>query len=146
APIKSKRILDQRRSTSDADIDPHASAYVITLKGGVRLLVLPDIRASNMKALMDNFEKAAKPLGVEPTFQIWDATHHMQKGWYSGAIPERQLAKIVDFLHAYQTKKGTDVVVVSAQADLGDPHAGTLVDPANLWLLRQMGFEVYLAR
>jgi hypothetical protein len=144
-PIGSKRVLDQRRNTRDADIDKNASAYVISLKTGLRLLVLPDLRANDLKALMTNFEAAATPLGVEPRIQIWDASHHMQKGWYQGAVPASQLQKVVDFLTAYRTKKGTDVVVVSAEADLRNPNAKTLIDPANLWLLRAMGFEAYLA-
>lgn len=142
-PIDSKRVLDQRRKTKASDIDPNASAYVVTVPGGMSLLVLPDLRANDMKAIMDNFAKIMGEL--KRPVQIWDATHHMQKGWYGGGVPASQLAKIVDFLYTFRSKQGTDVVIVSVQADLSRPGAKTLVDPANVWLLRSLGFEAYLA-
>jgi hypothetical protein len=142
-PIDSERLLDQRRKTKGSDIDPYASTYVITVHGGMSLLILPDLRANDMKAIMDNFAKIMGEL--KRPVQVWDATHHMQRGWYSGGVPASQMAKIVDFLYAFRAKQGTDVVIVSAQADLSKPGAKTLVDPANLWLLRSLGFEAYLA-
>jgi hypothetical protein len=143
-PIDSKRVLDRRRQTLGRDIDPNASAFVISVKGGVSLLVLPDLRAHQLKDIKDNFQKAMGSL--ERPVQIWDATHHMQKGWYNvaGTATASQLSKIVDFLWTFRAKK-SDAVIVSAQANLADPKAPTLVDPVNLWLLRSLGFEVYLA-
>jgi hypothetical protein len=77
--------------------------------------------------------------------QIWDATHHMQRGWYQGEVPATQLQKIIGFLHQFSANKGTDAVIVSAQADLKTPGASTKIDPVNLWVLRELGFEAYLA-
>lgn len=141
-PIDSTRVLDQRRKTKATDVDPNASAYVVTVTGGMSLLVLPDLRANDMKAIMDNFAKIMGQL--KRPVQIWDASHHMQKGWYGGGVPASQMAKIVDFLYTFRAKQGTDVVIVSTQTDLTKPGAKTLVDPGNVWLLRSLGFEAYL--
>ncbi len=139
--------IDRRRSTEKKDVDPYASAYLIELPGALRFLVMPDIRAGDMDALTKRFAEEVRKL--RPTdsvkVQIWDASHHMQTGWKGAGIPATQLRKIVDFLSTFQTKNGADAVVVSAQADLSRPGAKTLIDPVNIWLLRSLGFEVYLA-
>jgi hypothetical protein len=144
-PIESKRVLDRRRKTESRDIDPNATAYVITLPSGASWLILPDLRARDLEALTENFKKIMGDL--KRPVQIWDATHHMQKGWYkfSGIAPASQLAKVARFLSTFKTSEGADVVMVSAQIDLNRPDAKTLVDPVNIRLLRSLGFEVYLA-
>ncbi|PWT95571.1 MAG: hypothetical protein C5B55_01125 [Blastocatellia bacterium] len=141
------KTIDRRRSTEKKDVDPYASAYLIQLPSGLRFMVLPDIRANDMDALTKRFADQVKKLqpAGEVKVQIWDATHHMQSGWKGEGLPATQLRKIVDFLSTFQMKDGADAVVVSAQADLSRPGAGTLVDPVNIWLLRSLGFEVYLA-
>jgi len=139
--------LRRRWNTKTKDIDPNASAYLIQLPSGLRFLVMPDIRADDMEALTNRFADEVRQLHPkEPvTVQIWDATHHMQIGWSGQGIKATQLRKIVDFLSMFQMKEGADAVVVSAQADFSRPDARTLVDPVNIWLLRSLGFEVYLA-
>src|ERR1051325_4202824 len=138
---------DRRRNTDKNDVDPFASSYLIALPNGMRFLVMPDLRASDMDALTKRFLDEYKKLKLkEPvTVQVWDATHHMQVGWKGDGIPATQFRKIVDFMAQFQTKQGADAVVVSAQADLSRPGAKTLIDPANIWLLRSLGFEVFLA-
>jgi hypothetical protein len=134
-----------KKGASAEGVDPNASIYVVTVKGGMRLMVMPDIRANDMAAIMKRFETVMADLKRPVTLQVWDATHHMQKGWYGGGVPATQMRKIVDFLFKFKAQQAADVVIVSAQADLTKPNAKTLVDPANLWLLRSLGFEAYLA-
>lgn len=149
-PIKNKDVLDQRKNVDDSKVDPNASSYVVDLPNGRRLIVAPDLRANNLKKLMARFESMLAELnknnkGTPITVQQWDISHHMQKGWTGSAVTASQFSKIVDFLGKFALKKGSDFVVVSAEANLSNPNAPTLVDPANVWLLRSLGFEVFLA-
>ncbi len=143
--IESRRVLDRRRKTEARDIDPNASAFVITVKDGMSILVLPDLRARDLDGIKEKFAKAMGQ--VKRPVHIWDVSHHLQKGWYNiaGTAPASQLATIADFLMTFRSSGDADAVVVSAQIDMANPNAKTLVDPVNLRLLRSLGFEVYLA-
>ena len=138
-------------------LDRFSSSWVIDVRGYTRFLVLPDIRGEDLENLLENFREAVKGLGLEARFQVWDVGHHMQIGWSLGgtkppgattSIRATQLGHISRFLHEFRagtmTAPGTDVVVVSAYEGFRGQHA-SYVDPANVWLLRSLGFEVYLA-
>ena len=144
-PAETNRVTDRRRRIEARDIDKYATSYVITLKSGLSFLILPDLRAADLTTLMKNFRAIMGDL--DRPVQIWDATHHLQKGWYkiAGSAPASQLAKVAAFLMEFKSSAGSDAVVVSAQVNTADPTAKTLVDPVVLRLLSTLGFEAYLA-
>jgi hypothetical protein len=144
-PADTNRVTDRRRRIEARDIDKYATSYVITLKSGLSFLILPDLRAADLTSLMANFRKIMGDL--DRPVQIWDATHHMQKGLYkiAGSAPASQLAKVAEFLMEFRSSGGSDAVVVSAQVNTADPTARTLVDPVVIRLLSTLGFEAYLA-
>ena len=142
---KNERVLDQKAKTNDSDIDANATSYIIDLPSGLRLIVAPDLRANDLARLTERFSKVMSLLKKPARVQMWDITHHMQKGFAGAAVSAAQFSKIVDFLYTFHNKQGADVVVVSVEANLANPTGKTLVDPANIWLLRSLGFEAYLA-
>ncbi len=139
-----------------AQVDLFSSSWVVDVRGHTRFLVLPDIRGAQFANLLHNFRSAVEGLGMEARFQVWDVSHHMQIGWSGGgtatagapSVRATQLGHISRFLHTFRagsrSAPGTDVVVVSAYE--GYSTRGTsYVDPAHVWLLRSLGFEVFLA-
>lgn len=155
--------------TGKSTVDSHATNYIVEMPNGARFMVLPDLRQSNYETIINAFraEVAALKLNVklskQPVIQIWDITHHMQAGWVKGSgkktladggkvgMHVHQLGEITRFLHEFrmgQQANGAtaDVVVVSVHAEKGkkfDPKGK--VNPLNMWILRSMGFEGYLA-
>ncbi|MEJ7813237.1 MAG: DUF4157 domain-containing protein, partial [Gemmatimonadaceae bacterium] len=143
-----QRLRDQGR---DPKLDRFSTSWIITLPDNNRLLVLPDIREADFKTIRGNFEREIAALGAPETFQAWDIMHHMQSGVASHTMLASELDRIWRFLHdfsAVPTRGGgpsADFVTVSARGDPANPSAETRIDPANVWLLRSLGFEVFLA-
>jgi hypothetical protein len=129
----------------DQDIDKYASSFIVQVEGGMTILVIPDLRAKDLPKLKERFRAAMGH--VKRPYQIWDATHHLQKGWYNieGRVAASQLDILADFLMEFRSAEGADAVVVSAQIDLTRAKARTLVDPVVLRFLRSLGFEAYVA-
>ena len=127
------------------DIDKYASSFVVRVEGGMTILVIPDLRAKDLPKLQERFRAAMGH--VKRPYQIWDATHHLQKGWYhiEGRMAASQLDILADFLMEFRSAEGADAVMVSAQIDLTHGKAATLVDPIVLRFLRSLGFEAYVA-
>ncbi|MGY4765823.1 eCIS core domain-containing protein [Kribbella sp. CWNU-51] len=129
----------------DQDIDKYASSFVVSVKGGMTVLVIPDLRAKDLAKVKERFATAMEH--VNRTYQLWDATHHLQKGWYNieGRLAASQLEVLADFLMTFRSPVGADAVVVSAELDLTRAKAATLVDPVVLRFLRSLGYEAYVA-
>jgi hypothetical protein len=138
-------------------LDKFSSSWLIDVRGYTRFLVLPDVRGEDLRNLLEGFRDATAELGLKSRFQVWDVGHHMQIGWSLGgtkpaglttSVRATQLGHITRFLHEFRagtaSTPGTDVVVVSAYQGFKGQKA-SYVDPANVWLLRSLGFEVYLA-
>ena len=150
--------LDERagRGPTSDKLDRFSSSWVVDVKGQTRFMVLPDIRAADFSNILHDFRRAVKSLGMEARFQVWDAGHHMQIGWSGGgaaapgspSVRATQLGQISRFLDTFRAgtsgAPGTDIVVVSAFEGFGT-HGTSFVDPAHVWLLKSLGFHVFLA-
>ncbi|KSB91809.1 hypothetical protein AS593_07235 [Caulobacter vibrioides] len=160
----------QRRTASDPTkevpekvIDTASTSYVIDLPNGNRLMVVPDVRTSDLRRPVDDssgsrsaLERALAEVGHPARFQAWNMTHHMQSGWVAGSAPHvksaAELNSFVELIHnvreiqrAQRPAGGAapaDMVVVSAQHDA---LTRSLVNPGMVWFLRSLGFEVFLA-
>jgi hypothetical protein len=121
-------------------LDTMESNYVIDLPGA-RMLFFPDARAPDFARIRDNFENEIARLGRPAKFQVWDITHHAQSGFRTGSV--EQLRKMVSMLNDFSRVstqfggKTVDAVMVSAET--------AYIDPASVFLLRSLGFEVYVA-
>jgi hypothetical protein len=122
-------------------LDTLESSWIIDLPGG-RFLFFPDARAPDFGRLRAKFEEQLRLLGRPATFyQIWDIGHHAQSGFRSGSAV--QLSEMVRLLHDFSrvtTQSGgktVDAVMVSAKK--------SYVDPASVFILRSLGFEVFIA-
>lgn len=148
--------------------DRMATSYIVQLRGGARFLVLPDLRAADYERIVQTFRNEVRAIGSEATIQVWDISHHMQSGWAEPrptdaaarrashssnwtqqTVRATQLAEISRFLHEFRAaprpgSASADVVVVSAQHD-ANAQGRSYVDPAKVWMLRSLGFEVFLA-
>ncbi|MGO4883326.1 MAG: DUF4157 domain-containing protein [Bryobacteraceae bacterium] len=155
---------DKKARIEDADIDTASTSYIIDLPGGNRLVVVPDVRTSDLKrkaqdstgAARSNFEAELAKLGHPARFQAWNMTHHMQSGWVEGGAPHiAGPGELVGFIKLMQdlrtvqaAKRGpgeaapADLITVSAQHDIA---TRTMVNPGMVWFLRSLGFEVFLA-
>jgi hypothetical protein len=157
-----------KRSKVDNEvIDTASTSWIIDLPGGNRLMVVPDLRTDDLrrkvkdptdptKEARGHFEQALQQLTKSGNkFIAWNMTHHMQSGWVAGENTHigrvAELVKFTEFMNQVRQtqaaqrapgqKAPADIVVVSAQHDL----ARSMIDPATVWLLRSLGFEVFLA-
>ncbi|MFH8249505.1 DUF4157 domain-containing protein [Microbacterium sp. B2969] len=154
--------LGKRTVLTAQNIDKLSSAWVIDVKGQTRFIVMPDIRGQDFADILHGFRRATAALGMEARFQVWDVSHHMQIGWSDPkgvearpgvSVRATQLGNITRFLNTFRagsvSRPGTDVVVVSAYEGFPKGQTGTTarsyVDPANVFILRSLGFEVFLA-
>jgi hypothetical protein len=143
-------------------LDTMSSSYLMELPNGNHLIVVPDIRTSDFKALQNTLIKQFKKLGADVGFRVWDMTHHAQKGWVSTS--ENQVGKTTGaaktvteagVLRASQLSGMTELLTKLTQAAPG--RAGGVaevvvvsvdlakVDPALLHILKASGFETILA-
>lgn len=154
--------LGQRTPLTAANLDKLSSAWVVDVKGQTRFLVMPDIRGQDFADILHGFRRATAALNMEARFQVWDVSHHMQIGWSDPkgvearpgvSVRATQLGHITRFLNTFRagsaSRPGTDVVVVSAYEGFPKGQSGatarSYVDPANVFILRSLGFEVFLA-
>ncbi len=150
--------LDERagRGPTDKTLDRFSSSWLIDVRGRARFIVMPDLRGEDMRRLLQDFRKQMSELGMEARFQVWDVSHHMQIGWSGGgkagaapasSVRATQLGNITRFLHRFRAgtpaAPGTDIVVVSAYE--GFKPGRSYVDPANVFILKSLGFHVFLA-
>ena len=155
----------KRSKIADPVIDADSTSYIIDLPGGNRLMVVPDLRTDDLRRTAKdptgpartNFERAlAQVTHSEAKFTAWNMTHHMQSGWVADkggthVSSATELIKFTEFMQNIREVQASkrpagqaapaDVVVVSAQHTL----AKSMVNPAMVWLLRSLGFEVFLA-
>ncbi|TLD45175.1 MAG: hypothetical protein FAZ92_02552 [Accumulibacter sp.] len=164
AARRARAAVDPRAPIPDTLVDTTSTSYIIDLPAGNRLIVVPDVRTTDLTrpatdrsgASRANLEAELGRLGSPARFQVWNMTHHMQSGWVEGGQPNlvraSQLDGFVSLLHDIRqaqaaarppgTAAPADMVVVSAQHEaLGR----SLVNPAMVWFLRACGFEVFLA-
>ena len=149
---------------ADPLVDTASTSYIIDLPAGNRLIVVPDVRTTDLTrpatdrggASRANLEAELGRLGSPARFQVWNMTHHMQSGWVEGGQPNllraSQLDGFVSLLHDIRQAQAAarppgsaapaDMVVVSAQHEA---IGRSLVNPAMVWFLRACGFEVFLA-
>jgi hypothetical protein len=172
-PTAGEEIRDfQRRRAADPNarvrnIDQLSVSYIIDLPAGNRLIFVPDIRTDDLRrgvrregaAERSNFEAELERLGHPAKFVEWNMTHHMQSGWLVGGAPHiAGTAELVAFtrlmgdvrrLQASRAAPGqttpANIVSVSVQGDPANPLVRSLVNPAMVWFIRSLGFEVYLA-
>lgn len=150
--------LGAGRPLTGSNIDKFSSAWVVDVQGHTRFLVMPDIRGQDFADILHEFRRATAALQMDARFQVWDVSHHMQIGWSDpraattpaapgASVRATQLGHITRFLNTFRAGStatpGTDVVVVSAYE--GYPSGTSYVDPANVFILRSLGFEVFLA-
>ena len=164
AARRARAAVDPRAPMPDTLVDTTSTSYIIDLPAGNRLIVVPDVRTTDLTrpatdrsgASRANLEAELGRLGSPARFQVWNMTHHMQSGWVEGGQPNlvraSQLDGFISLLHDVRQAQATaqppgtaapaDMVVVSAQHEaLGR----SLVNPAMVWFLRACGFEVFLA-
>ncbi len=110
APGVGRVTVDDKTGKSDKvqdqDIDKYASSFVIQVQGGMTILVIPDLRAHDLAKLQERFRAAMGH--VKRPYQLWDATHHLQKGWYNieGRMAASQLEVLADFLMEFRSRRG----------------------------------------
>jgi hypothetical protein len=139
---------DVARSTSlGSKEDTLASSYILDVENGPRFLVMPDLREGDFSGMQAEFTAALARFGRRARFQAWDISHHMQVGFAKGGkgttVRAQSLRRLLRVLHEHRAasgprgEPGVDVVIVSVNE--------SLVDASTVYLLRSLGFEVYLA-
>lgn len=154
---------DKGARVADEAIDTASTNWIIDLPSGNRLMVVPDVRTGDLRRSVrdttgksrSNLEAELARLGHPSRFQAWNMTHHMQSGWLEGGAPHiagpEELNAFIELIHNVRTIQAAqrgpgqaapaDMVVVSAQHTL----ARSMVNPAMVWFLRSLGFDVFLA-
>jgi len=138
---------DPSTTVRGSKVDTYSANHIIELPNGERLIVASDVRAQDFdprgeQSLLRNFETALSNLGHTAQFQVWEFTHHMQAGGFrvtnSAQLPAltRMLAQFSNVTNQSGAPAG-NALVVSVKPEL--------VKPGNVWLLRALGFEVFLA-
>jgi hypothetical protein len=141
----------------DPHVDANEATYIIEFGGAMRMFVSPDKRAGDYTNIADRLQKDVKALNEQlrllgreqtATLQIWDIGHHAQAG-VVGTITEMEaMIKALKGLTRVKLASGIttmDVVIVSGQGNAQNPEMATLIDPMTIWLLREMGLEVFVA-
>ena len=131
--------LRRRSSMREGEVDRMSTTYILTVDGR-RLLILPDLRRTDITRIRRELQEALGGRRVE--FQEWVAGHHMQIGWREGVVSARTLTRTLELLHGFRAtgrggSTGRDAVIASV-----DPAQ---VDAAQIRLLRLLGFETFLA-
>ncbi|MEO1334790.1 MAG: hypothetical protein AAFV29_04070, partial [Myxococcota bacterium] len=149
AGAETAAMLENGSTPSSSTIDAQSSTYVLTLASGARLFVISDQRTDEIARLRPQLEAALRILGQPATLEIFDMTHHLQRGWISrsGMIRARQLAKVTRLLAdlAAQSDAGARALVVSVHGDPDDVTASNYIDPASRWIFEALGFSVIAA-
>lgn len=162
--LHTRQATDPKARVEDVKVDTASTSYIIDLPGGNRLLVVPDVRTTDLRrpvrdttgTLRSNLEGELARVGHPARFQAWNMTHHMQSGWAAGGTPHIagpgdlvafiKMMQDIRQIQAAQRASGqrapADMVVVSAQHDVA---ARSLINPGMAWFLRALGFEVFLA-
>jgi hypothetical protein len=141
----------------DPHVDANEATYIIEFGGAMRMFVSPDKRAGDYTDIADRLKKDVQALNEQlrllgreqtATLQIWDIGHHAQAG-VVGTITEMEaMIKALKGLTRVKLASGIitmDVVIVSGQGNAQNPEMATLIDPMTIWLLREMGLEVFVA-
>ena len=121
--------------------DRFSTSVIADFGGGAQLLVLSDLRAEDLARVQENFNEALRGVNRSASFRLWDITHHMQSGFAATPANLVEATRVLHQIAASQAEPGTlaagNAVIVSA--DL------RLVDPATIWILRSLGFDIFLA-
>lgn len=167
--FKQEQKVDPAARVRNDDADANETTYIIEM-GEARMYVLPDKRGSDFtrkrrtpegearsdtdfKAILENdvkrLNEALTALGKKPAkLASWDLSHHMQDGFVTTIS---QMEGLIENMHSLvrvvsgDGAASVDVVIVSGHGDPGNPATNSLIDPATVWLLRELGIEVYIA-
>jgi hypothetical protein len=125
---------------AEHEVDRMSNTYILTVNGR-RLIVMPDLRRTDINRIGNELREALGSRNVE--FQEWVLGHHTQIGFMEGPVSARTLRQTLELLHDFRSRSvqgrpGRDAVIASV-----DPAQ---VDPAQIRLLRMLGFETYLAQ
>lgn len=128
--------------------DRHSSSYIIELPNGNHLIVIPDVRTTDIVRQIEAMEAAMTRLGQPMRFRVWDATHHMQSGFIVSGSSFARMVQLLTRLTGVETRAGgpsAEAIAVSVRdaAITGDVNR-SLVDPALAFLMRSLGYEVFL--
>jgi len=139
--------LERGRLASDR-ADRFSTSYLIELPNGNHLIVVPDIRTTDIVRQIEAMQTAMARLGKPMSFRVWDATHHMQSGFIVSGTSFTRMVELLTRMTGVETRAGgpsAEAIAVSVRdtAIAGDLNR-SLVDPATAFLFRSMGFEVFL--
>jgi hypothetical protein len=129
-----------RATMGEHEVDRMGTTFLLTI-GGRRLIVLPDLRRTDLHRLRGELREALGGESVE--FQEWIAGHHMQVGFMDvQVVTAKTLRETLELLHEFRAggregRAGRDAVIASVDA--------AQVSPSQIRLLRALGFETYLA-
>ena len=136
------------RNMSSSEADRFSNSYFIRLPNGNHLIVIPDLRTTDISRQMATFERILIRLGSPAQFRIWVGTHHLQSGFITNAS---SFARTVEFLTrntGVETAAGGPsgeglVVSVRDVASMGGDLSRSLVDPATAYIFESLGFQIY---
>ena len=123
----------ERDALPDTDVvDTMSTTFVLSIDGR-DLVVMPDLRRTDIKNIRDGLRDALGTKAV--AFREWVIGHHMQIGFVENASAKTML-QLLEILHSFRASE-RNAVMASV-----DPK---LVRPEHLKLLRLLGFETFLA-
>ncbi|NUO63624.1 MAG: DUF4157 domain-containing protein, partial [Gemmatimonadaceae bacterium] len=137
---------------AEHQMDRFSTSFLIQTPAGTRIIVLGDLRASDMLRLRDNLMETLGSSAAR--YQIWEIGHHLQEGWAGQRLDPgdarldapgirrtraENLRNLLQLLHDARERghggtAGSDLITTSI-----DPNQ---LDLGTVELLRSMGFEI----
>lgn len=155
APVRSGPVTTFTHPDAEAsgvrfNPDLHSANYIVDLPNGEQIVVVSDLRDSDLLEVRTNFERAMRAAGRPVSFRVLLMGHHLQQGFVS-LRRDAGVAHLVDRQFLVDAAAMLAELVVAPEAG-GAPvrravavgGAESRLSPAMVWFTRSLGFETFV--